>query len=1189
MNSKALTILALLALHINNASAAPTLVISEVMSSNKDVLADDDGDHSDWIEIHNSSDEAQSLKGYCLTDDESKPQKWHFPERTLASGAFLIVFASGKDRSGEILHTNFKLAAKGEYLGLVHEGLTLHAYQPTIPKLGTRQSYGLRFVKNNKLQLDALGILPEPSPGEPNADHWALPTTKDTKFDQDRGFYDEAFDVTITTGTPGATIRYTTDGSTPSAAHGNDYINPITITTTTTLRAMAFAEEHQPSDVDTQTYIFPKAVAQQSARPEGWPRTRPAGRGRGFFGFGRRGGGGSVPLDYAMAEPNSIDATEEEVIDALTAIPCLSIVTDQENLFDNESGIYANPSNRGRDWERPVSIELIDSTGKDKGFQWNAGLRIRGGHSRSPYCAKHSFRVYFRDAYGDGKLDYPLFGAEGVDEFDDIDLRTAQNYSYHYSDDGSQNTMVREVFSRDTQRDLGQPYARSRYYHLYLNGLYWGLYQSQEHTEASYGAHYFGGDAEDYDTLKVSRQRGMGGTPTDGTEKAWETLYAMANSIATEPSANKRLELYYEAQGLDKDGQPDAQKTVYLDAENLINYMLTIFYTGNFDAPITRFAGDRASNNWFGIFQREGRLGFQFFCHDSEHSLGSDGGEAINRVGPFVAGADARTTNPQWVHQQLMAVDTYREAFQARAEWALLDQDGPLTYQASVQRVDHRAKTVRKAILAECARWGDYKDQPSYTKADWEAAIERLKGVLKVRSAIVPEQLRTAQRFKDGEPYGTLQPAPLFNPVPTPVMQWQGDRGQFRLSDAANIFYTTDGSDPMSSDSANKATASRSVSRPILNAGSMLRAFVPKDNALKGAWTKLDFDDSKWRAGIGGAGYDLRGDYKAMIGIDLSEQMAGKLPAFLTRSLFEWDGKSMARMVLRLKFEDGFVAYLNGEEVASFNARNDREEMMYAQTSHSDDLAMRWRSFDISESLFALRKGTNVLAIQVMNDSPRSSDLLVYPELVAEDDVPGTEVVVAVDVQEIRARASANKAWGPLLTVPIKAGPTTEAAKSGLVVLSEIMYHPSEASDSEKHAGHLKPDAFEFIELLNVSNQPVDLSGCRFSKGIDYQFSQAARLRAGERLVLAKDRGAFEQRYGSKSRLVGLFRGGLKDSGETITLLASDGTIIDRVVYKDKNPWPKSADGKGASLILKPPGKDWQASPSRGGSPGQAD
>jgi hypothetical protein len=170
------------------------------------------------------------------------------------------------------------------------------------------------------------------------------------------------------------------------------------------------------------------------------------------------------------------------------------MVMDLKDLFDPETGIYVNAIQRGAEWERPCSIELIYPDGTD-GFQINCGVRIRGGYSRNPSCPKRAFRWFFNRDYGEAKLKYPLFGDEGVDEFDHMDLRTAMNYSWSYGAEGPEkNTFLRDEFCRDLQRDMGQHYTRSRYYHLYINGTYWGLYETQERDpEASFASDYLGG------------------------------------------------------------------------------------------------------------------------------------------------------------------------------------------------------------------------------------------------------------------------------------------------------------------------------------------------------------------------------------------------------------------------------------------------------------------------------------------------------------------------------------------------------------------------------------------------------------------------------------------------------------------------------------------------------------------------
>ena len=91
-------------------------------------------------------------------------------------------------------------------------------------------------------------------------------------------------------------------------------------------------------------------------------------------------------MKYAMASPETLDAQPEELERALLALPSISIVTDKRHFFDSRTGIHVKPEGRGRKWERPVSVELIDPQGREPGFQIDAGIRVRGGHSRSAAC-----------------------------------------------------------------------------------------------------------------------------------------------------------------------------------------------------------------------------------------------------------------------------------------------------------------------------------------------------------------------------------------------------------------------------------------------------------------------------------------------------------------------------------------------------------------------------------------------------------------------------------------------------------------------------------------------------------------------------------------------------------------------------------------------------------------------------------
>ncbi len=145
-------------------------VISEFLASNQDGIEDEDGDSSDWIEIHNPRASSIDLGGGYLTDDAGNLTRWAFPmPTTLGPGSSIVVFASNKNRavSGQELHTDFKLSASGEYLALVQsDGVTIQSqFAPEFPLQYPDISYGLRF--NPSPQSDE-SYFAAPTPGAPN-------------------------------------------------------------------------------------------------------------------------------------------------------------------------------------------------------------------------------------------------------------------------------------------------------------------------------------------------------------------------------------------------------------------------------------------------------------------------------------------------------------------------------------------------------------------------------------------------------------------------------------------------------------------------------------------------------------------------------------------------------------------------------------------------------------------------------------------------------------------------------------------------------------------------------------------------------------------------------------------------------------------------------------------------------------
>ncbi len=191
----------------------------------------------------------------------------------------------------------------------------------------------------------------EPTPGTANTTTGYLGFVSDTIFDFDRGVYSEPIEVAISTSTPEARIYYTTDGTAPGQDNGILLATPVSVSTTTTLRAVAFRDNYIPTNVDTQTYLYLDDVVNQPNDPAGYPSTW-----------------AGVPADYEMdpdvVGPNNLfnDVYRDTIVEDLKSLPSLSVVMDPKDLFGSE-GIYVNPEATGDLWERPASIEL-DRSGR---------------------------------------------------------------------------------------------------------------------------------------------------------------------------------------------------------------------------------------------------------------------------------------------------------------------------------------------------------------------------------------------------------------------------------------------------------------------------------------------------------------------------------------------------------------------------------------------------------------------------------------------------------------------------------------------------------------------------------------------------------------------------------------------------------------------------------------------------------
>ena len=1133
-------------------------VISEFMARNENSIKDSDGDRSDWIEIRNSSPAAIGLGGYSLTDDASNPTKWKFPNQSLAGGAYLLVFASGKDRrplDGE-LHTNFSLDGDGEYLGLfspgglaaetvfdpfppqienlsygegassksataIHAGAACRWHVPTSPitdwnGLGyndsswTAATTGIGYERSsldtydplisptgdvdsqmyrsrtsayvripfdledatlvtgltlrikyddgfaafinaqpitsdrapsplnwnssataihndaeafefidfpvaklpsnlvngqNILAIQGLNrtidssdflIVPEldvvrgtilpgdsgfhttPTPGQLNSESFDG-IVEDTKFSVNRGFYSLPFPVSITTATGDAQIRYTTDGSEPTATSGTIYTTPLTISTTTVLRAAAFKNGFAPTNVDTQTYLFTSSVIQQAE------------------------------MDPSITNSSAYSGLIDTALRG--TLPTVSLATQDSNLF-GASGIYTNAESSGRAAEIPISVEYFTPSGAEE-FQIDAGVRIHGGNARTH--PKKPLRLYFRRDYGAPKLRFPLYPGSPVAEFDQLLLRGGGHDSWSLADVFGRDdddipphgTLMRDQFLRRSEIEMGILSPRGKYVHLYLNGQYWGVYDLHERANEDFFADHGGGEPEDYDVLHHPEFAGVDYSLVSGSDAAWNTMQSLA-------TAGINNEAQY--QTIQKD----------LDIDAFITAMITRMWSGDYDwcGPIFEGFSDETrfdNKNWYagrrsrnGDGDGDGR--FLFFCWDAEMSMGLHlkGSFEAQRVLDFDLTRADDPGSPVALYDALRDYSEFRVRFGDLLQKHLFN-GGAMSTSNNLARLSAMEAEIDVAMIAESARWGDEGSGSDVFDRDdeWRSEVNWLKDrFIAGRNARLITQFRAAG---------------LFPTVTAPSFDQRGGAVaagfQLILSGSGGaIFYTLDGTDP---------------------------------------------------------------------------RLAG--------------------------------GAINPEA----------------------------------------RIYTGPIALEGSSATVRA-----------------------------RIRATATS-WSPLDEASFVLG---EAASADNLTISEFHYHPSAPSRSEELAISAAARDYEFIEVLNTSAVTVTLTGIEFTQGVSFSLDASSPLQElapGDRMLIVANRDAFLARYGSSlsGQIVGTFADGskLSNNGEALTLTDAFGQTISRITYSDSAPWPSPADGHGRSLELVDVGStidesipdSWSASVIPGGTPGR--
>lgn len=463
---------------MTSASGDGQIVLNEICSSNFTLVRDDNGAYSDYVELYNGGSETVLLDGYYLSDDPDSPWKYPLSSISLEPGAYHIVWLDGTDdpQTGRV---GFGISRHGEEIFLSRRDTGEIVDSVKVPELVYNTSYGR--IRDGEAGWEKMTA----TAGSSNGMADILPSIEleSPVFSVESGFYEEPFALEISAG-EGETIYYTLDGSDPSP-DGTPYREPILIEDISDRENVYSARtDLAPTRDYTPPFPVDKAVVVRAASFNELENTMSeTALGVYFIGYGQK-----------------------EIYDGL---PVLSIVTDPDNLFDYESGIYVNGAamdeykkhgmqdgvladsyvdengetqyrymasnafRNGKEWERESTISYFDGEHRYC-FTQDVGIRTAGQSTRSN--PKKSLNIYGRTIYDENALfPYDFFPGN---VYSTVKLRIAEDIKDAF--------LVSLAENRDVSIQRAEPSV------VFLNGEYWGIYDIRERYKEEYLQNHYG-------------------------------------------------------------------------------------------------------------------------------------------------------------------------------------------------------------------------------------------------------------------------------------------------------------------------------------------------------------------------------------------------------------------------------------------------------------------------------------------------------------------------------------------------------------------------------------------------------------------------------------------------------------------------------------------------------------------------
>lgn len=555
-----------------------TLVINEVMTSNVSVIADDDGEYNDWIEIYYTGATALNLQGYSLTDDITLPAKWVFPTYWIEPGEHLLIWCSDKNRTDidNDLHTNFKISSTGEVIYFNKPNGTLQDSFPAVI-LPENVSYG-RQTDGATTKV----YFQQSTPGAANNTPGFSQVLNPPNVNIPSGFSTSSFSVNVSYPDPAVTIIYTLDGSDPVQTNlaGTNYNYKNKYKELVSQTAGALIQNNYKSF----TYTAPIAITDRSSIANDLAKMSSTFQNvpsyiptfnifKGTVLKVRAFKNGAIPSPiitktYFVTPQGSSRFT----------LPVVSLSLTESKLFEYTNGIFV----AGKDFDdwraaNPTVDADFDNVNENNGnanyvrseegseqighisyfvnglevLNQNIGISINGGNSRG--FQSKAFRLSARSEYGNDKMSYPFFANEPHTSYKRLLLRNSgQDFRSTMFRDGLFHSLVEKL---NTETKSYQPSI------VFVNGEYWGILNIRERYDKHFFNQKYNINDGELDYLKNDLTPDEG----DGVHYAAMETYLENNSLATQAKYD-----YIKTQ---------------LDPENMRDYYISNIYAQSTDWP----------------------------------------------------------------------------------------------------------------------------------------------------------------------------------------------------------------------------------------------------------------------------------------------------------------------------------------------------------------------------------------------------------------------------------------------------------------------------------------------------------------------------------------------------------------------------------------------------------------------------